>query len=410
MDIRIDINRVRKDLEELGKIGVDPLGGISRPSFGKADLEARAWLKEKIAAAGLAYRVDGAGNQFGRLEGSGGGRTVMAGSHIDTVINGGAFDGAAGVVSALECLRRIREEGLRLPKPLEAASFTDEEGNLVGDFLGSRAFTGGLDRGFIEKGVTSFGLPLAEVLKATPFTLDTIFAAANEAPELEAYLELHVEQGPVLDDEGVPIGIVEAINGKHYRWCSFGGEAGHSGTVPLELRRDAFLGLADFALRSTRHVGARHYGSFVTIGKVRVVPGVFSIVPGQADFSFEFRSRSAEAMAAMEKELFDLAADVAAARGLTFRSRLVDRTDPLTVAARLTGLLKEECDRLGYASLAVVSGAGHDAQILAAKTDAGMIFIPSPDGVSHTPGESLRWEDLEKGANLLLAALVRLAS
>ena len=410
MDLAVDIGRLRKNLEELGRIGRDPRGGITRPSFSKADLEARAWLREKIEAAGLTYRVDGAGNIFGRLEGAGGGKVVMAGSHIDTVINGGMFDGAAGVLAALEGLARIREEGLRLPKSLELAAFTDEEGNLVGDFLGSRAFTGGLDRELVEKGTTSFGLPLREVLRNTPFTIDSILGAHREAPELETFLELHIEQGSVLDDEGVPVGIVEAIQGKHYRWCSFIGEAGHAGTIPLELRRDAFLGLADFALKATQHVAARHYGSFVTVGKVAVKPGAFSIVPGEADFSFEFRSRSPETMAALERELFALAEDVAATRGLGFASRIMDKTTPLAVPVRLTGLLREACENLGYRSMDVTSGAGHDAQILAAKGDTAMIFVPSPDGVSHAPEETVRWDDLEKGANVLLQALIKLAS
>jgi len=410
MEIFVDIDRLWRNLGELGRIGRDPRGGVTRPSFSQADLEARAWLKDKIESAGLAIRHDGAGNIFGRLEGSAGGKVVMAGSHIDTVPNGGMFDGAAGVLAALECLERIREEGFRLTKTLEVASFTDEEGGLVGDFLGSRAFIGDLDRELVEKGLTAFGLPLRDVLKATPYTVESILEARREAPEIEAFLELHIEQGPVLDDEGVPVGIVEAIQGKHYRWCSFIGEAGHAGTTALELRRDAFLGLADFALKATRHVAANRYGSFVTIGKVNVKPGAFSIVPGEAGFSFEFRARTGETMAVLERELFALAEDVAATRGLRFVSRVIDKTAPLAVPVRLTALLQESCARLGYPFLALTSGAGHDAQILAAKGDTAMIFVPSPDGLSHCPEESVRREDLEKGANVLLSSLIRLAS
>ncbi len=407
MDIRIDLPRLRRDLEALGQIGRDPQGGISRPSFSKADLEARAWLMDRITAAGLDFRGDGAGNIFGHW--GAGGPAVMAGSHIDTVLRGGAFDGAAGVLAALECLRRLREVGFQPAKPLAIAAFTDEEGNLVGDFLGSRAFIGGLDRESLEKGVTAFGTPLVDVLRGTEFTIESILGAHTDAPAIEAFLELHIEQGPILDDEGIPIGIVEAISGKHYRWCTLQGETGHAGTVPLELRRDAFLGLADLAIRATQHVATRHYGSFVTIGKVVVSPGVFSVVPGRADFSLEFRSRTRETLAALEKELLEIARDVAATRGLEFSSRVVDKTDPLEIPERLTSLLKEECARLNYPYLALSSGAGHDAQILAAKAPTAMIFIPSPDGISHAPGESVRWEDLEKGANLLLAALMRLA-
>jgi len=407
--MQINFNRLKKDIEELGRIGRDPKGGVTRPSCSKADLEARVWLKKKIEEAGLSYRVDGAGNIFGRL-GEGQGKTVMVGSHIDTVVNGGMFDGSVGVMSGLECLRRIQEEGYRLRKPLEVASFTDEEGNLVGDFLGSRAFVGELDKELLEKGMTAFGRPLKEILAGTEFTIESILEAHKSRPEIEAYLELHIEQGPVLETEDVPIGIVDLITGKHYRWCSYIGNASHSGTTPLELRQDAFLGLADFALKSTQYVATKHYGSMVTIGKVNVMPGAFSVVPGQADFSFEFRSGSKETMSVLESELFSLAEDIASTRGLAFVSRIIDKTEPVKIPPRLINLLQEECRKLGHPFMPVTSGAGHDAQILASKTDVAMIFIPSPDGISHSPQETIRWEDLEKGANLLLQALLRLVS
>ena len=408
MNIRVNIDRLKRDLEELGRIGRDEHGGISRPSFSPADLEARAWLRKKIEEAGLCYRQDGAGNQFGRLECAG--KTVMAGSHIDTVPNGGMFDGAVGVLAALEAARRIVEEKVPLKKALEVASFTDEEGNLVGDFLGSRAFMGLLDEAEVRNGRTSFGMPFRDVLKRTEFTAEGILAAHKDRPAIDAYLELHIEQGPVLEDEGVPVGIVETISGKHYRQCAYVGESGHAGTTPLELRHDAFLGLADLALRATQLVATKYYGSMLTIGKAALHPGSFSVIPGRADFTLEFRSASPAAMAAIEKDVFALAEDIAATRGLTFLSKLVDRTTPVAVPPRLTGLLEEECRALGYPSMKLTSGAGHDAQILAGACDSGMIFIPSPDGVSHSPGERVDWDDLEKGANVLLRALLRLAA
>jgi len=407
MNLRIDGERLRRDLEDLGRIGRDENGGVSRPSFSPADLEARAWLRKKIEEAGLCYRQDGAGNQFGRLECAG--KTVMAGSHIDTVPNGGMFDGAAGVLAALEAARRILEEKVPLKKALEIASFTDEEGNLVGDFLGSRAFMGLLDENEVRNGRTSFGVPFRDVLKSTAFTVEGILAAGKDRPALEAYVELHIEQGPVLEDEGVPIGVVERIAGKHYRRCAFVGESGHAGTTPLELRHDAFLGLADLALRATQLVATKHYGSVLTVGKAALHPGSFSVIPGRADFTLEFRSASPESMAAIERDVFALAEDIAATRGLAFVSKVVDKTAPVTVAPRLTALIEEECRSLGYPSMRLTSGAGHDAQILAGACDSGMIFIPSPDGVSHAPGERVDWDDLEKGANLLLRTLARLA-
>jgi len=409
MDMRIDFDRLKKDIEELGKIGRGPGAGISRPSFSPADLEARAWLKEKIEEACLAYREDGAGNQFGRL-GPAAGDVVMAGSHIDTVINGGMFDGAAGVLAALECLRRIQEEKVALSKPLEVASFTDEEGNLVGDFLGSRAFTGGLNEEQVRHGLTSFGVPLQELLDGTSFSIESILQAHRDRPKIEAYLELHIEQGDILETEQIPVGIVEIISGKRYRLAGFTGEASHSGTTPFELRRDAFVGLADFALRATRLAATKYEKSLVTIGKVALHPGVFSVIAGKADFTIDTRSSSPEALENLDGELVRLGAEVAASRGLGFDSVLVDMTTPVNIPQRITKLLEEEADRLGIRWLHITSGAGHDAQILATIAESGMIFIPCQNGISHSPEENIDWSDLEKGANLLLAAILRLAA
>jgi len=408
MDIHINLDRLKKDLTELSRFGKDPNGGISRPSFSPADLEARAWLKEKIRNAGLEYSRDGAGNMFGRIDAPG--KTVMAGSHIDTVINGGMFDGSVGVLSALECLRRIKEEAVPLKNPLAVASFTDEEGNLVGDFLGSRAFIGPPDRDFLEKSMTQFGRPLPEILEATDFSIDGIMEAHKARPEIEAFLEIHIEQGPVLETEEKPIGIVDRIAGKNYWLCRFEGAASHAGTTPFELRQDAFLGLSDFALKATHYVATNHYGSMVTVGKVAVHPGAFSIVPGRVDFSLDFRSTSAETLLEMEKTLVDLARETASARGLTFQNRVIDKTDPVAVPERIIGIMEAECAKLEYPYMKLPSGAGHDAQILAGISDAGMIFIPCEDGISHSPEERIEWKDLEKGANLLLRTLLRLAS
>jgi len=407
MDIRIDLARLQKDILDPGQTGRNTEGGISRPSFSPADLEAREWLKDRILSAGLEYRADGAGNIFGRLAGSG--KTVMAGSHLDSVINGGVFDGPAGVLAALECLRCIKDDGLMLSKPLEVAAFTDEEGNLAGDFLGARAFTGTLNREMLEKGLTQFGLPLEDILTNTEFTLDSILAAHKDRPEIAAFLELHIEQGPVLETEDKVIGIVNRIAGKNYWMCSFKGKASHAGTTPFELRQDAFLGLADFALKSTQYAATHHYGSLVTVGKASIFPGAFSIVPERVDFSLDFRSTSSETLDTLAKTFQALAQDIAATRGLQFDFRIMDKTAPVEILPSLQSLMEEFCSSFGYSHMSLPSGAGHDAQILASVTDAAMIFIPCEDGISHSPQENIRWEDLEKGANLLLHTLIQLA-
>lgn len=407
MDIRINFKRLKDDITELSQIGRDLKGGISRPSFSKTDFEARDWLKNRITSSGLILRQDGAGNIFGRIDGRG--KTIMAGSHIDSVVNGGMFDGPLGVLSALECIRTIKENNLRISKPVEVASFTDEEGNLVGDFLGSRAFIGSLDREELEKGMTQFGPSFSEILKETEFSIDSILEAHKQRPEIEAFLEIHIEQGLVLETEGKPVGIVDRIAGKNYRLCTFIGMASHAGTTPLELRHDAFLGLSDFALKATHFVATKHYGSMVTVGKICVYPGAFSIVPGRADFSLDFRSTSKETLEELEKSLMALAKDIALTRGLDFTSKIVDKTEPVATSPRVANIMKEECAKLDYPYITLQSGAGHDAQILASIAESGMIFIPCEDGVSHSPQEKINWEDLEKGANLLLRTLLRLA-
>jgi N-carbamoyl-L-amino-acid hydrolase len=223
-------------------------------------------------------------------------------------------------------------------------------------------------------------------------------------------LEIHIEQGPVLEAEEIPIGIVDRIAGKHDWMCSFFGEASHAGTTPLELRRDAFIGLSEFALKATQHVATHHYGSMVTIGKVIVQPGAFTVIPERADFSLDFRSVSKETLDAMANSLLKMAEEVAATRGLGFSHKIIDSTAPKPLADRITDMLSEECEKLGLSNMTLPSGAGHDTQILAEITDAGMIFIPCEDGISHSSEENIKWEDLEKAANLLLNSLVRLAT
>ncbi|MCX8159460.1 MAG: Zn-dependent hydrolase [Candidatus Saccharicenans sp.] len=408
-DLRINFERLVRDLEELGTIGQDQKGGISRPSFSLPDLEARQWLKRKIEEAGLVYRQDGAGNIFGRYPGKQP-QVVMTGSHLDTVLNGGRYDGSVGVLAGLECLRTISENGVTLNKTLEVVSFTDEEGNLVGDFLGSRAFTGQLLPGQLQTARTQFGHSLEEILQKAGLSTDSVARAAGSRPELSAFLEIHIEQGPVLEEEGVPIGLVSSIAGKRYYQATFVGRAGHAGTTPLELRQDAFIALADFALRATQLVARKYYGNSITIGRVLLKPGSFSIIPGEADFTLDLRSQEAESLKSMEAEVLALAAEVASTRGLTFYHRIVDSTEPVKISEQLLNRLKGWCEELGYEYRLIPSGAGHDAQILSAICPVAMIFIPTVDGLSHTPEEAINLEDLEKATNLLLQALISLAS
>jgi len=252
MNLKINLDRLRNDLEDLGRIGRDPNGGVTRPSFSRADLEARAWLKKRIEDAGLAYRLDGAGNIFGRKDGSG--KAVMVGSHIDTVINGGMFDARSGCSPDWSACGRSRKAGRS--SPAAGISRLHRRGRQPGRGFPRKPRLHRVSRqGAVGERPTQVGRPLKDILKGTEFTIDGILEAHATAPDLEAYLELHIEQGPVLETEDVPIGIVTSIAGKHYRWCSF------SGTPGMPARRRSSSGGTPSSpgrLRFEEHAARRH--------------------------------------------------------------------------------------------------------------------------------------------------------
>ncbi len=405
---RIDLGRLRADIEALARIGRDPEGGISRPAWSPAHEEARAWLVERLRAAQLAFRVDPAGNVFGRL--GDGEPVVLTGSHIDTVPHGGPLDGALGVLAGLECLRTIAGAGLRLAHALEVAAFTDEEGRFYG-FFGSRAMTGSLDTVIAARLTDPTGLPLGEAMGRAGFDLARAPGALRDPRTIAAYVELHIEQGPWLEAKGVPIGVVEGIVGIRRRRLTFVGQPDHAGTTPMDRRRDAFFTAAEYATKSRETVVRGGAGrSVTTIGVVEVWPGVPNIVPARARLLQEIRDPEPEVLERLSKRTLALGRRVAKRRGLTLEVEDLMQAEPIGMSPRVQSLIEAEARALGLATKRMPSGAGHDAQILAVVTDAGMIFIPSQGGHSHRPDEWSDWEAIERGANVLLGTLLRLAN
>lgn len=406
MQARINPFRLRKNINELSKFGRENNGGITRESFGEADRHARDWLIERIQEAGLRARTDEAGNVFGILGSEG--PTVLTGSHLDTVPKGGMFDGALGVLAALECLQTIYEQGLRFKYPPEMVAFSDEEGAFH-SFLGSRALTGSLKLEELTKAKNMRGVALRQALAESGLDIEKVSLARRDPRDIKAYLELHIEQGPQLESHRVPIGIVLSIVGIASYGITFVGESNHAGTTPLAMRKDAFLGAAEFSLSVHDRILSRSKG-VVTVGNIRVSPGAFNIVPGEARLALEFRDSSSDRLKKMENEIMQMGHQIARQRNLTFMADRVSWNAPVLLSRQIQCILKEEADALGYPYRLMDSGAGHDAQILAQKTEVGMIFIPSIGGKSHCPEESSRWEDVDKGAQLLLNCLLRLAN
>ena len=406
--MRVTFPRLKQDLEELGAIGRTPEGGVSRPSWSDADLAARRWLLARVEGAGMEARVDAAGNISGRWQP--GEPVVLVGSHLDSVPNGGILDGALGVLAGLECLRRIKETGAALRHPVELVAFTDEEG-AFGGFFGSYAFTGALRPEAIPAIADSNGQRIVDAMAR--HGLDGLQAprAARDPRGIRAYVELHIEQGPVLESRRVPIGVVEAVVGIHRLGITFRGRADHAGTTPMQDRKDAFLGAAELALRGRELALSRGTpASRVTVGIVRVRPGVANVVPAEAHLTYELREQSREKLGQLAEASRALAADIAQSRGLGITMETILDIEPVPMSSLVMEAVTRAAGFLGLESLRIPAMAGHDAQVVGRAAPAGMIFVPSQDGRSHSPLEFTSDEDIERGANVLLHTLLTLAA
>lgn len=406
----VDFSRLKSDVETLAKIGRGADHGIYRMAFSEGDMAARAWLHGRIEAAGLECRQDGAANLFGYLPGKKDCPSVMTGSHIDTVPGAGHLDGALGVLCGLEALRVIAERDLPLVRPLELIAFSDEEGRFGGMF-GSQALAGELTPEAIHTARDAEGISLVEAMAVHGLDATHALAAARPPESLHAFVELHIEQGPVLDGEGVPIGVVEGITGLR-RWeVRLNGVANHAGTTPMAQRVDAFKGLAEFAMRLDGLL-AEHGGpsSVATIGHVELVPGAANVIPGEARFTLEFRDTDAQWLDRLAENFARTLSDIGHERGLHLAFDEISTMAPVPCDKGLAGLIEAVARELAYPSRRMVSGAAHDTQKMAAIGAAGMIFVPSRQGRSHSPAEWTAWGDIEAGANVLLNTLYRLAS
>ncbi|HKZ85924.1 MAG TPA: Zn-dependent hydrolase [Anaerolineae bacterium] len=404
----INPDRFRNDFDALAQIGSTGDGGVNRPALSEAHLEARRWWIARAAEAGLETRIDGAGNHSAILRSPDpDARTLLLGSHTDSVPSGGRFDGALGVIAALEALRTIQDAGITLPVHLEAIDFTDEEGALVG-LTGSGALAEQLTVRSFENprsGRTRWEASLARA----GLTEAGILSARRDPKSLAGYLELHIEQGPRLFATGVDIGVVSGIVGIQSYRVTYRGEANHAGTTPMETRRDASLGASAFVLTARDLVMKNFPGCVVNVGQMALRPGAFNIVPGVAELSLEFRAPEPERLAQLGTALLQLAELVASQYGLTLTAEPAGMCVPAPMSTRAQQAIIAAAESLGLSHATMPSGAGHDAMMLAPLTDVGMIFVPSRGGISHSPLEITEWRDCVNGANVLLRAALNMA-
>lgn len=400
MEPDLDPERMLADLDHLATIGADPAGGVTRVAYSAADLEARAWVREAMLELGMEVRRDEAVNVMGSLPGRQAGLKPLAlGSHTDTVPNGGRFDGALGVVAALACVRALRDAGVRLRHPVEVIDFAAEEATLGGGTLGSQAMMGRLPPRALELPAWD-GRPAHAHLRDAGVDPGGLGRAMRPPRCLAAYLELHIEQGGTLDAAGVPIGVVEGIVGIRRFTATFAGRANHAGTTAMAGRRDALVMAAPFVLGVRDAAVAA--GIAGTVGVARVSPGAPNVIPGRVELEAEIRGLDEAVLDRVEAGL----AELTERHGGTLARN--SAKPPVHADPALLAALEQACEALGLAWRRMPSGAGHDAMVIGERIRQAMVFVPSRDGVSHSPDEYTPPERCADGARVLLRALLAL--
>lgn len=400
---RINGDRLWADLMALGAIGYAEGRGVTRTALSQGDLAGKAWLVQQYEAAGLEVRTDAAFNVIGRLAcGVPGAGLVALGSHLDTVPQGGKFDGMLGVLGALECVRTIREQGLALPRDLEIISFTDEEGAHGTGTVGSRAMLGQLKDGELTKSTGRDHPTFAESLAGTGRDPARIAEARRGPGEFSCYLELHIEQGRRLESEGIQIGAVTAIVGIYRYLVTVTGEASHAGATPMALRDDALVKAAPLFTLLPEWVRERNPEMVGTIGQLELHPGAANVVPGACRFMVEVRSQHREDMVHVRKLLTEYAAGREG-----WKVETVVEKDATPCTPHLIQAVADAARDEGLSCIRMPSGAGHDAQSFAAAgVPTGMIFTPCRRGMSHSPEEWIEPAQAAQGCQVLLRTLL----
>lgn len=406
----IDLDRLRADLLELAQIGRhDDDQGIYRLAFTDADMQGRRWLIERIEAAGGHARLDEAGNVIGRWFDELDAPALVLGSHIDSVTAGGMFDGTLGVLAGLECIRVMRDGEAAPERPLELVAFADEEGRF-GGMLGAQAYAGLVTPDWVGQAQSVHGVRLDAAMRAQGLDPTRVSFAARTPEAIHAFLELHIEQGPVLETEHRHIGVVTGISGVFKWMVRLIGKANHAGTSPMHMRSDAFMGLADFAHEIARIIEEDGSdASRLTVGMATLKPGYPHTVPGEVEFSLVGRDVDPDVMRALAHSCQKVLGSIARRHHLRFEYEERSWLDPRVCHPDVIEAFDRQARVLGQDPLRMPSGAGHDTQFLTELTRAGMIFVPSVGGVSHAPDEWTHWADVELGANVLLRTAMEFA-
>jgi len=415
-NIQINKRRLLRDLNAVSRIGIGDRGSVTRLVFSIKELRSRQFLIHQMRQIGLQIHIDRIGNIFGRLDGANAkAPALLVGSHLDTVIHGGKFDGTMGVIAALEAVRILKEQKLVLQSPVEVVCFVGEESSRFGySTLGSSLVAGEIRAKDLAHAADAQGTKLEDILASMGIYRNNLRSMSRDPSTIRAYLELHIEQGPILEAKKKPIGIVTSIAAPTRFRVVLTGQADHSGTTPMEMRKDALVAASEFIValeKICRRYSRMEKGRVVgTVGAISIEPGVINAIPGKAELSVDIRSIAAEAKRRVVRLVQARIREIARRRKIQVKILPLRDEDPVPLDKWLIHLLKECCEMRNIAYEIMPSGAGHDAMQMAKVTPAGMLFIPSRRGISHSPLEWSEPEDICLGAQLLLDSVIRVAN
>ena len=384
----IDINRIKENLEYVGNTFNSGSEGYNRLAFSKEEKDAINWLEEELRNNGISVRRDSIGNLFARI-GLEDKPVYAFGSHLDTVKNGGLYDGALGVMAALECLLQLKEQNSQ-HTAYELVCLVGEEGNPLGGTFGSRVITGQVNSDDFDE----------DMLKAADLTKDQIKDASNTIKDYAGFIELHIEQGTVLENNGNKTGVVTNIAGIVRNHITVLGEAGHSGTMPMEYRKDALVMASEIVQHINSEVRKLDDGTVATVGQLEVRPNAATIIPGEVEMTFEVRSGNKDRLESFPEEVLSWIKenyDVKIKPGV--------KKPTNAMSDKIIETIEQAGAKLNLSTMRMLSGANHDTNTLAPFMDTGMIFVPSTDGISHNPAEKSDWKDIENAVNIMLETL-----
>lgn len=402
--LRVNAERIMDHILALAEFGKNPQGGVSRVAYSDADKQGRESVLDLMRAAKLEVSVDAAGNLIGRRAGSANGLApLLIGSHIDSVPEGGNYDGVVGSIGAIEVAQTLSENNVTTRHPLEVVIFQNEEGGLIG----SRAIDGELTEKELEL-VSRSGKTIREGITFIGGDPGRLAGVRRKKGEIAAYLELHIEQGGILDTEKINIGVVEGIVGINWWDVTIEGFANHAGTTAMNNRHDALLAGAKFIEAVNRIVMSMPGRQVGTVGRINALPGAPNVIPGKVVLSLELRDLEAAKIHMLYEKIYAEAQKIAAASGTRFDFKEINVNIPAPTDPRIRSLISEAARDLGLSTKLMPSGAGHDAQDMARLGPVGMIFVPSVGGISHSPREFSRPDDIVNGTNVLLHTLLKL--